>query len=202
MKKLSLLILAVSAVTPLMALPGLNINRTAPANTLINARNRGVQQESQNNLKQIYVAITTYLLDNNDRLPASFSDITQYTAGGKIFVAHFDRESKAASSEIKPQNTSFAYVGNIGRLPRNGADVPLAFEKPWLLPASQRFVSVLTADGNVQRVQIPQLQKKSCKEIVEFLLKGKNLDGNLKKKLISNAAAEDKSRAAQQKISR
>ena len=190
MKKMCLLILAILGSVQLMAIPGLG--GSSGAGALINARNRGVQQDSQNNLKQIFTAITTYLIDNNDKLPASFSDLTQYTAGGKIFIAAFDHQSKAAASTIKPENTSFAYVGNIGRLPRNASDIPLAFEKPWLLPASQRFVVLLTADGQVQRVQITQLKQKTCKAFVELFLKDKKIDQNIKNKLIENATIEDK----------
>ena len=118
---LSLLSLGVSA----MGFPGLS----TPTNALIAAKNHGAQQDSMNNLRQIFTGITMYTAANDDMLPADFSALASYVGGGRIFVAAFDKKSKPASgNEIKPANTSFAYVGNLGRIDalKNAAATPVA----------------------------------------------------------------------------
>ena len=122
--------------------------------------------------------------------------MASYVGGGRIFVAAFDKKSKPASgNEIKPANTSFAYVGNLGRINalRNAAAVPLAFEKPWLLPASQRSVAVLFADGHVERIQLQNKSAKNCRSVIQ-LLKNKIGNKNIVAKLTRNAAREDAAR--------
>ena len=176
-----------------MAFPGLN----AHTNALIAAKNRGGQQDSINNLRQIFAGINMYIAANDDMLPADFSALASYVGGGRIFVAAFDKKSKPASgNEIKPANTSFAYVGDLGRLDalNNPAAVPLAFEKPWLLPPSQNNLVVLFADGHVERIHLTAKTARNCKGVVKFLSK-KITNKNLKAKLNKNAAAEDAARA-------
>lgn len=190
MKKFSLLVLALLSGFAVAAFPGLNV----PTNALIAAKNRGGQQDSINNLRQIFTGINMYIAANDDMLPADFSALASYVGGGRIFVAAFDKKSKPASgNEIKPANTSFAYVGNLGRINalRNAAAVPLAFEKPWLLPPSQTRIAVLFADGRVESIQLPANTPKTCRGVVRFLAE-KLADKNLKAKLNKNAAAEDK----------
>lgn len=185
---LSLLSLGVSA----MGFPGLS----TPTNALIAAKNHGAQQDSMNNLRQIFTGITMYTAANDDMLPVDFSALASYVGGGRIFVAAFDKKSNPASgNEIKPANTSFAYVGNLGRIDalKNAAATPVAFEKPWLLPPSQRNVMVLFADGHVERIQLPASAPKTCRGVMTLLNK-KIADKNLKNKLNKNAAAEDKAK--------
>ncbi len=192
MKKFSLLVLAVLSCFAAAAFPGLNV----PTNALIAAKNRGGQQDSINNLRQIFTGINMYIAANDDMLPADFSALASYVGGGRIFVAAFDKKSKPASgNEIKPANSSFAYVGNLGRINalRNAAATPLAFEKPWLLPPSMSSIVVLFADGHVERIQLPANTPKTCRGVVRFLAK-KLTDKNLKAKLNKNAAAEDKAK--------
>lgn len=190
MKKFSLLALVVLSGFAAAAFPGLNV----PTNALIAAKNRGGQLDSINNLRQIFAGINMYIAANDDVLPGDFSALSSYVGGGRIFVAAFDKKSKPASgSEITPANTSFAYVGNLGRINalRNAAATPLAFEKPWLLPPGQRTVTVLFADGRVERIQLPANTPKTCRAVVR-LLTSKLTDKNLKAKLDKNAEAEDK----------
>ena len=192
MKKIACIVLALSAVLPVMAFPGLN----ASTNALISAKNRGGQQDSINNLRQIFAGITMYTAASDDMLPADFSALASYVGGGRIFVAAFDKKSKPASgNDIKPGNTSFAYVGNLGRINAlgNPAAVPLAFEKPWLLPASQRSVAVLFADGHVERIQLQNKSAKNCRSVIQ-LLKNKIGNKNIVAKLTRNAAREDAAR--------
>ncbi|MBE6403216.1 MAG: hypothetical protein IKD10_04670 [Lentisphaeria bacterium] len=192
MKKFVLLVSLLSVGFGAMGFPGLS----APTNALIAAKNRGGQQDSINNMRQIFSGITMYTAANNDMLPADFSALASYVGGGRIFVAAFDKKSKPASgNEIKPGNTSFAYVGNLGRIDalKNAAATPIAFEKPWLLPPSQRAVVVLFADGHVERIQLPASTPKSCRGVIALLNK-KLSDKNLKNKLNKNAAAEDKAK--------
>ena len=192
MKKFVFAALVLSLGISVMAFPGLS----APTNALIGAKNYGAQQDSLNNLRQIFTGINMYIAANDDMLPADFSALASYVGGGRIFVAAFDRKSKPASgNEIKPANTSFAYVGNLGRINalNNPGAVPLAFEKPWLLPASQSRLAVLYADGRVESLHLPPNTPKTCRAVVKFLSK-KITDKNLKNKLDKNAAAEDKAK--------
>ncbi len=192
MKKFSVALLLMVLGFSVMAFPGLN----AHTNALIAAKNRGGQQDSINNLRQIFAGINMYIAANDDVLPTDFSALSSYVGGGRIFVAAFDKKSKPASgNDIKPANTSFAYVGNLGRIDalKNASSVPLAFEKPWLLPPSQRAIVVLFADGHVERIQLPPNTPKTCTAAVKLLNK-KISDKNLQNKLNKNAAAEDAQR--------
>ena len=192
MKKSVFAVLVSALSVSVMAFPGL----PSSTNALIGAKNYGAQQDSLNNLRQIFTGINMYIAANDDMLPVDFSALASYVGGGRIFVAAFDKKSKAASgNEIKPANTSFAYVGNLGRINalNNPAAVPLAFEKPWLLPASQNRLAVLYADGRVESIHLPPKTPKTCRAVVNFLNK-KITDKNLKNKLVKNAAAEDKTK--------
>lgn len=168
-----------------------------PAGAVLAAKNRGTQQDSVNNLKQIGVAISMYALSNDEKLPESFSDLEEYAGGSRIFIAAFDKKSKQAvtGQEIKANNTSFAYVGNLGRMTalNNPAMTPLAFEKPWLLPESQQSITVLFADGHVERFSIPQVADKSCRDVVKIIT-AKLQNKALKEQLQKNAAKEDSAR--------
>ena len=192
MKKFTLIVLGLTAGVSVWAYPSF----TTPANVLIGARNRGVQQDSANNLKQIASALTMYLAANDDVLPGNFSALAEYLGGGRIFIASFDKKSRpATTNEIKPQNTSFAYVGDLGRISalNNTAATPIAFEKPWLLPAGQTRINVLFADGHVEMVHLPTHTPKTCQATVKHLcrnIKDKALTG----KLIKNALKEDKTK--------
>ena len=192
MKKFMIAVFMLSMMISAVAFPGLS----APTNALIGAKNYGAQQDSLNNLRQIFTGINMYVAANDDMLPADFSALASYVGGGRIFVAAFDKKSKPASgNEIKPANSSFAYVGNLGRINalNNPSAVPLAFEKPWLLPASQSRLAVLYADGRVESLHLPPQTPKTCVAVVNFLSK-KISDKNLKNKLNKNAAAEDKAK--------
>ena len=192
MKKFMIAVFMLSMMISAVAFPGLPSSTGA----LIGAKNYGAQQDSLNNLRQIFTGITMYTAASDDMLPADFSALASYVGGGRIFVAAFDKKSKPASgNDIKPANTSFAYVGNLGRIDAlsNPGAVPLAFEKPWLLPASQNRLAVLFADGRVESIHLPPKTPKTCRAVVNFLNK-KITDKNLKNKLVKNAAAEDKAR--------
>ena len=192
MKKFMIAVFMLSMMISAVAFPGLPSSTGA----LIGAKNYGAQQDSLNNLRQIFTGITMYTAASDDMLPADFSALASYVGGGRIFVAAFDKKSKPASgNDIKPANTSFAYVGNLGRINAlsNPGAVPLAFEKPWLLPASQNRLAVLFADGRVESIHLPPKTPKTCRAVVNFLNK-KITDKNLKNKLVKNAAAEDKAR--------
>ena len=194
MKAFVLSILSLCVILPAAAYPVVMPNQV---NALIGAKNRGGQQAAASNLQQIGQAMTMYLTSNDDKLPASFSDILEFVSNNtRIFVSATDRVSKPASGDtIKPENTSFAYVGDLGRADalRNAAATPIAFEKPWLLPPSQRNVSVLYADGHVDRIQLPARGGKSCQAVVK-LLTAKLKDNALTAKLMKNAKAEDAAR--------
>ena len=192
MKKSVFAVMMLALSFSVMAFPGLPSSTGA----LIGAKNYGALQDSLNNLRQIFTGITMYTAASDDMLPADFSALASYVGGGRIFVAAFDKKSKPASgNDIKPANTSFAYVGNLGRIDAlsNPGAVPLAFEKPWLLPASQNRLAVLFADVRVESIHLPPKTPKTCRAVVNFL--NKNItDKNLKNKLVKNAAAEDKAR--------
>lgn len=193
MKTFVLIVLSMCVILPAAAYPVVMPNQV---NALIGAKNRGSQMDSFNNLRQIGQAITMYLAANDDNLPKDFSDLASFAGSSRIFVSAADKVSKPASgNDIKPGNTSFAYIGNLGRADalRNAAATPVAFEKPWLLPPSQRFAAVLYADGHVDRVQLPAQGGKSCQAVVK-LLTAKLNDKALTAKLMKNAKAEDAAR--------
>lgn len=193
MKALAVSVLLAAVISPLMAYPVM----PSQVNALIGAKNRGSQMAAMSNLQQIGQAITMYLASNDDQLPKSFSDMLSFVSNNtRIFVSASDRVSKPASGDtIKPENTSFAYVGDLGRADalRNAAATPIAFEKPWLLPPDQRFVSVLYADGHVDRVQLPAKAPKSCQTVIRIVAKKLN-NKALANKLMKNAKAEDSAR--------
>ena len=194
MKKLVLLVSVLSVGFAAMGFPIPGLSGTG--NAMISAKNRVGQQGSMNNLRQIFTGITMYISAHDDMLPTDFSALSTYVGGGRIFVADFDKKSKAASGNvIKPENTSFAYVGNLGRIDalKEPAATPVAFEKPWLLPASQRAVMVLFADGHVDSVQLAASTPRSCSGVISQLSK-KISDRALKNKLSQNAAKEDRSK--------
>lgn len=190
MKKQILLgVLAILITTPVMALPGAGNYGGA----LVSARNRGRQQDSAANLKQIGLAIMLYGVDKDDKFPDSFTDCVSYLSGNtSVFVAAGDRVSKAAASgaPIKKNNTSFAYIGKGLTLRSVGdaSEAPIAFEKPQLFSKNQPLC-VLYADGHVERVTVPVSARKNSAATAAYL--AKRMSKDIQKIMKKNAAAED-----------
>ena len=190
MKKLaavfSMLFLLVSSA---MALPGLGNY----GNAVVGAHNRGRQQDSSANLKQIGLAIAMYGMDKNDVFPDSFTDCLTYLGNNsRIFIAGSDRVSKPAKSgaPIKKENTSYAYLGKglSLRAVGNASKTPIAFEKPQYFSKNQPL-AVLYADGHVAHVRVPASERRNSVTVAKFLCK--NAEKNVKSILLKNAANAD-----------
>ena len=131
-------------------------------------------------MKQIGTAVHLFRIDRNDKFPASPEEIAG-EIGRSCFIAKFDRQTA-------PGGISYAYIGNIGRVSRDLARIPLAFEKPHLLPADQNDLAVLYANGQVKIVPIPEVSRKSVREVTEVLTADLP-DAALKNRLLQNADA-------------
>ena len=147
---------------------------------------------SNNNLKQISMGILNYSTDNNEQLPLSLNELI--TSGAlpdfNIYIAPFDKKSVVGSGELKPENTSYAYVG---AKVKYGSAVPVLFEKPWLLPEDSSQINVLSADGQIQTVTINGVSKMTCRQVVEELTK-ESQEKALVDQLVKNAEQEDSGR--------
>ena len=168
---------------------------------------------SINNLKQIGVALTMYADDNGEKFPAPVArgknkrpdavaglDVLIYNGyleDFEVYVSRYDSMGKAAvdAGSFDPvENCSYAYFGRGAVAGVVSADFPLAIEKPWRLPSVNKVVAVLFADGSVRSVEIPNANRKSCREIAEILITRGSLQEKEKKLLRENAALADELR--------
>ena len=161
------------------------------------AKKQKLQKISITNLKIIGTAVMRFATDNRERLPKSLKELVtrSYLTDCKCYISPFDKKSVIGSAkDFDPvKNCSYAYLG-MGVIAGNyGSEVPLVFEKPWCLPKNSNSIAVMMADGSARIVEIPNVNKKSCKEVVEFILKGVKL-GSARKLILKNARAADLSR--------
>ena len=171
-----------------------NISATAPLEAALQGRTKNLQQASINNLKQIGVAIMMFAMDNRERFPESLKDLVSksYLTDCRCYISPFDKKSVAGSAaDFDPvKNCSYAYFG-MGVVAGNfGSGVPIAIEKPWCLPENSNSIAVLYADGSAKIVQIPNVNKKSCLEVVEIILKGTQ-KGSAGESILKNAGTAD-----------
>ena len=131
----------------------------------VQARNAGRQVNYDMELKQIGTGITMYTVDHNDNMPATLADIASYCAGMDL--------------------SSFVYIGNIGRMPVNAANVPVAFVKPQLCTGDR--LPVLMADGHIDTVTVSGLSGKNIRQITEEIT-SRVSDAAIKSKLRDNAS--------------
>ena len=131
----------------------------------VQARNAGRQVNYDMELKQIGTGITMYTVDHNDNMPATLADIASYCAGMDL--------------------SSFVYIGNIGRMPVNAANVPVAFVKPQLCTGDR--LPVLMSDGHVDTVTVSGLSGKNIRQITEEIT-SRVSDAAIKSKLRDNAS--------------
>ena len=146
---------------------------------------------SKSNLKQIGVAIKSYTIEQN-KMPMSLNDLVTAKAltDYKVFIAPFDKKSKIGENELKAENSSYAYIGaNIDA----ASNVPVAFDKPWILPEGINKISVLYGDGSVKTVEMDGVSKMSCVQAAEALTKDET-DKKAVEILLKNAEAEDKNK--------
>ena len=142
---------------------------------------------SDNNLKQIGVAIAMYAAMHDEMCPPGLSALVQENLlpATKIFIAPYDRNRRPASGqEIGSANTSYVYVGK-GLKTAHASQLPVAFEKPDLLGADGSCF-VLYLDGHTAQKTV---RGKTCKAIAEELLAG--VSGPVRDTILANAAAAD-----------
>ena len=168
---------------------------------------------SISNLKLIGLALTMYADDNAENFPAPVAlgknkrpdavaglDVLIYNGyleDLKVYVTRYDSMGKAAVDDgsFDPvENCSYAYFGRGVKSGAVSADFPLAIEKPWRLPSVNTNVAVLFADGSVRSVEIPNANRKSCREVAEILITRGSLQEKEKKLLRENAALADELR--------
>ncbi len=147
---------------------------------------------SANNMKQIGMAFMTYASEHQEQLPASLNDLitSNALADFKVYIAPFDTKSMTGEGELKPENTSYAYVGTSVKY---GSAVPVLFEKPWLLPEESSRINVLMSNGQVQSAEINGVAKMTCRQVVEELTK-ELPDKQAVEQLLKNADLEDSKR--------
>ncbi len=154
---------------------------------------------SVNNLQQIGGAMMKYSFDYDDLLAHSFNQLDIYLEPG-CFIAPYDKKSTPAETvkELTPDNTSYSCI-----IPPNSSlpegdgifkidyHLPIAFEKPWLLPEHAESIAILFADGSVKELRIKNVSKMSCEELLEELLAPLDIDPLLKTAMIEEARTED-----------
>lgn len=147
---------------------------------------------SANNMKQIGTAFMTYASGHQEQLPASFNDLIKSNTltDFKVYIAPFDTKSMTGEGELKPENTSYAYIGATVKY---GSAVPVLFEKPWLLPEESSRINVLMANGQVRTATINGVSKMTCRQVVEELTK-ELPDKQAVEQLLKNADLEDSKR--------
>ena len=160
---------------------------------------------SINNLKQIGCA-----LERDDVLPNGVlkdsSDTTKDPAAvfnflkneglvsADMLISPFDSKSTPADSTVTAANVSYVYIycptGNA-----YSSELPMVFEKPWLLPEGLDLINVCYADGHTRTEGIQGVSEMSCRQVLEILLKDvKDLSEDQKKVMFSYADLADQSR--------
>lgn len=161
-----------------------------------NSRKKSREIISTTNLKQIALGCKMYACDANEKYPDSLSGLMQgdYNLSAETFKAPFDRVSKVSrNKKITPANTTYAYVGK-GLTEKSADKLPLAFEKPWLVPSRNgkvKLINVAFCDGSVIQKAMPNA--KTCVDVVK-LLTAEIPDSPDKQAVLRNAAAEDAAR--------
>lgn len=152
---------------------------------------------SANNLKQIGMSIKSYTISNGEKFPDSLNTLvtSNELTDKAVFVAPFDNRTKLASGEMNPENISYAYFGKGGTSSWNNM-VVIGFEKPWLLPDGWNKLNVMYADGAVKEVTLEGLNQKTCRQVVEELMKEFS-DKAVVETLLKNADQEDSEKKAE-----
>ena len=155
------------------------------------------QINSITNLKRIALGCKMYALDNQEKYPDNFSVFVgdSYGFSAKDFIIPSDKVSKTSQNEnITPANTSYAYIGK-GLTEKSADSLPLAFEKPWLVPnqnAKELKINVAFCDGSVKTQAMQNV--KTCVDVVKQLT-AEMPDSPDKQTVLRNAAAEDAARS-------
>ena len=175
---------------------------------------RSQRAQSLNNLKAIGIGMMMYANDHAEYFPApparAKDGSVNLTAGLEMllngylieltnYIMPYDQiGSVATSAEAFDQveNCSYAYLGHRAVSGKTSSAFPLAMEKPWRLPANFEQIAVLFTDGSVRAIDCPGVSKKSCREVVEFIISnhGSALKESEKELLRSNADLADKLR--------
>ena len=154
------------------------------------AQKRAKRISSVSNLKQIGLGCKMYSVDHSERFPDSLTLLVtgNYLIDFKVYVSPLDKVAKPATGkEIRPENTSYAYVGK-GLTENTDPDIPLAFEKPSCI-GEKGECAVLYVDGSVRTITV---RGKTCKAIAEELVaKASGATAKDKAAIIANAAAVD-----------
>lgn len=169
----------------------------------------GHRMASVNNLKQLGLALEIYMnsstsgrrpngvLNGRNALsdPAAafailFTD--GHMSDANVYIAPFDITAKKAipGREFTFNNTSYVYI----YVSAPASNAPVMFEKPWILPEKANQIAVLYADGHVEVKNIQDVSKKSCREVLEILLKNPGISGGDAQEMLRYADCADKKR--------
>lgn len=112
-----------------------------------------------------------------------------YLTPMETLIVRFDQNSKPAgpADQITAENTSYVYVGS----GLKDASLPLAFEKPWLIPKGTDEINVLFGSGEVKTIQYKSIRNMTCRKFLNFLLKNKNVPNARRKIMFACADVED-----------
>ncbi len=131
------------------------------------------------NLKNIGIAMVRFADDHRGRFPENLKELIteRYLTDGKSLISPFDKKSVAGSAtDFDPvKNCSYVYLAAGMINGHYGSDFPVVFEKPWLMPAKSDSIPVLFADGSSRFFQIPDVNNRSCREIVENVIRQSGL---------------------------
>ena len=174
-------------------------------------RRRAQHGASISNLKMIGIALMQYADDNREKFPAPGArgkdnrpDVVggldclirhEYLCDYNFYIMPYDTMGKIAEGKFNlVENCSYAYFGSGVVSGDFSGDFPIVIEKPWRLPASSDKIAVLFADGSVRSIDIPEVSRKSCREVAEILISLGSLTDKEKNTLRENASTADELR--------
>lgn len=211
MKKLQLFVFFLAGIFLFSGCSDSNKSTTGKPAALSKAQLAGQLQYSANNLKQIGNALEFYIsfaddarrphgkLKNNRDVrkdAAAAFDILHkenHLPDPQVFVAPWDKNNvlQDPSQPLTDENTSYVYiyVDNQGNYA-----APAVFEKPWRLPEGIDSLRVLYTNGSVASVNIPDVQKKGCREVLEILLEKVSAPQKIKNEWLKYAELADQKR--------
>lgn len=166
------------------------------------------------NLRELGKALELYRNFNNGELPhgvlktglqvekdeaAAWDVLIQeaYLADRDALIVSFDHVNTPAAiaKRVLSNNTSYVYI--FSGLKKG--NIPVAFEKPWLIPPESNEINVLFANGEVETITIPKVSERSCREVLIQVLKNKKVKCSSRSKELMFHYAELEDSIHQQK---